>query len=107
MDTQNADQIKPKKRRNQKKKVLMVVDDMTGKEVAVPYWKHLYGAEPKNVKIRSCLKCQTRFPSAGPQNRLCNPCNLMIESKSLNFSEDVSILHNKFQSTDTHYFHAS
>ena len=96
-----------KKRRHQKKKKLTIVDDLTGETVAVPYWKHLYGTEPKNVKMRSCLKCQTRFPSAGPQNRLCGECNLMIESKALNTGDEFSVLHQKYGNMDRYYLHVS
>ena len=33
------------------------------------------------MKIRLCLRCDRRFPSEGPHNRLCNPCRALLDAQ--------------------------
>ncbi len=30
-----------------------------------------------SIKIRTCLKCNKRFMSAGPENRICRRCSAL------------------------------
>lgn len=34
---------------------------------------------PRKLQPRVCLKCDKKFPSWGPANRICGPCNLENE----------------------------
>lgn len=33
------------------------------------------------MNIRLCLRCDRRFPSEGPHNRLCNPCRALLDAQ--------------------------
>jgi len=38
------------------------------------YLTNKYGLKPQQITTRICLKCDDKFRSVGPQNRLCDDC---------------------------------
>lgn len=70
-------------RKKRQKPNSKMFDEVSGKMFTIPFWRNSHGIDASDIKIRSCLKCQDRFPSFGPQNRLCPSCKANIDSKGL------------------------